>query len=60
MKLEDFLQTKYNYNPEVKNALKGYIEQWNSWYKGNVKSFHNYFIYNGQRKVNKKRFTLNM
>lgn len=27
---------------------------------GNVKSFHNYFIYNGQRKVNKKRFTLNM
>lgn len=60
MKLEDFLQTNYNYNPEVKNALKGYIEQWNSWYKGNVKSFHNYFIYNGQRKVNKKRFTMNM
>lgn len=60
MKLEEFLQTNYNYNPEVKNALKGYIEQWNSWYKGNVKSFHNYFIYNGQRKVNKKRFTMNM
>lgn len=60
MKLEEFLQAKYNYNPEVKNALKGYIEQWNSWYKGNVKSFHNYFIYNGQRKVNKKRFTMNM
>ena len=60
MKLEEFLQKNYNYNPEVKNALKGYIEQWNSWYKGNVKSFHNYFIYNGQRKVNKKRFTMNM
>ena len=60
MKLEEFLQQNYNYNPEVKNALKGYIEQWNSWYKGNVKSFHNYFIYNGQRKVNKKRFTMNM
>ena len=60
MKLEEFLQANYNYNPEVKNALKGYIEQWNSWYKGNVKSFHNYFIYNGQRKVNKKRFTMNM
>ena len=60
MKLEEFLQENYNYNPEVKNALKGYIEQWNSWYKGNVKSFHNYFIYNGRRKVNKKRFTMNM
>lgn len=27
---------------------------------GNVKSFHNYFIYNGQRKVKKTRYTLNM
>ena len=41
MKLEEFLQANYNYNPEVKNALKGNIAQWNSWYKGNVKSFHN-------------------
>ena len=60
MKLEKFLQDNYNYNPEVKDNIKTYIEQWNSWYVGNVKSFHNYFIYNGQRKVNKKRFTLNM
>ena len=60
MKLEKFLQENYNYNPEVKDNIKTYIEQWESWYIGNVKSFHNYFIYNGQRKVNKKRFTLNM
>ena len=60
MKLEEFLQDNYNYNPEVKDNIKTYIEQWKSWYAGNVKSFHNYFIYNGQRKVNKKRFTLNM
>ena len=60
MKLEKFLQDNYNYNPEVKDNIKTYIEQWKSWYTGNVKSFHNYFIYNGQRKVNKKRFTLNM
>lgn len=60
MKLEKFLQDNYNYNPEVKDNIKTYIEQWKSWYAGNVKSFHNYFIYNGQRKVNKKRFTLNM
>jgi len=60
MKLEDFLQKQYGYNPDVKDAIKTYISQWESWYKGNVKSFHNYFIYNGQRKVNKTRYTLNM
>lgn len=60
MKLEKFLQDNYNYNPEVKNNIKTYIEQWKSWYRGNVRSFHNYFIYNGQKKVNKTRYTLNM
>ena len=60
MKLEDFLQQNYNYNPDVKDALKTYIEQWKSWYQGNVKSFHNYFIYNGNRKVKQKRYTMNM
>lgn len=60
MKLESFLQEKYGYNPAVKDVLKTYIEQWLSWYQGNVKSFHNYFIYNGNRKVKQKRFTMNM
>lgn len=60
MKLEDFLQTNYGYNPDVKDAIKTYIEQWKSWYKGDVKSFHNYFIYNGNRKVKQKRYTMNM
>lgn len=60
MKLEKFLQDNYNYNPNVKDILKTYIQSWKSWYEGNVKSFHNYFIYNGQKKVNQKRFSLNM
>ena len=60
MKLEKFLQDNYNYNPDVKKSMQSFIDQWNSWYKGNVKSFHNYFIYNGKRKVNQKRFTMNM
>ena len=60
MKLEKFLQDNYNYNPDVRNVLQSYIEQWKSWYKGNVKDFHNYFIYNGKKKVNQKRFTMNM
>jgi A118 family predicted phage portal protein len=60
MKLEKFLQEHYNYNPEIKDAVKGYFKQWKSWYVGNVKNFHNYFIYNGRNKVNQKRFTMNM
>lgn len=60
MKLEDFLVKTYDYNPDVKNVLQTYIDQWKSWYKGNVKSFHNYYIYNGNRKVKQQRFTMNM
>lgn len=60
MKLEKFLQENYNYNPDVKDEIKNYFKQWKSWYVGNVKNFHNYFIYNGRNKVNQKRFTMNM
>ena len=60
MKLEDFLQLNYGYNPDVKNVMQTYIDQWKSWYAGNVKDFHNYFIYNGKIKVPQKRYTMNM
>ena len=60
MKLDDFLVREYSYDPKVKNNLQIYIDQWHSWYAGNVKSFHNYFIYNGKKKVPQKRYTLNM
>lgn len=60
MKLDDFLVKEYGYNPNVKDIMQTYLDQWKSWYVGNVKSFHNYFIYNGNRKVKQKRFTMNM
>ena len=60
MKLEDFLVKNYGYNPEVKDELKTYASQWLSWYEGNVKNFHNYYIYNGKNKIPQKRFTMNM
>lgn len=60
MKLDKFLIDNYGYNSEVKDNIQEYINQWKSWYTGNVKSFHNYFIYNGNRKVPQKRFTMNM
>lgn len=60
MKLEDFLVKTYNYNPDVKDVLQTYVDQWKSWYQGNVKKFHNYYIYNGKTKKRQKRFTMNM
>ena len=60
MKLEDFLKNKYNYNPDVKDAIKTYIEQWKSWYRGNVRRFHQYYIYNGNKKIRQDRYTMNM
>lgn len=60
MKIEEFLQQNYNYNPDVKSIMQEYIEQWKSWYQGNVRKFHQYFIYNGNKKVKQQRFTMNM
>lgn len=58
--LDQFLINTYGYNPDARNQIQTYIDQWKSWYIGNVRSFHNYYIYNGKRKVNQKRFTMNM
>ena len=60
MLIEKFLQDKYNYNSEIKDNITSYIKKWRSWYVGNVKDFHNYFIYNGRRKVPQRRYTMNM
>lgn len=60
MKLEDFLTKEYGYNTDCRKAMEGYFRKWRSWYEGNVKDFHNYYIYNGDTKIPQKRFTLNM
>lgn len=60
MKLEDFLKLNYGYDSTIKDNIKIYIEQWRSWYVGNVTSFHNYFVWNGHEKVPQKRYTMNM
>ena len=60
MKLEDFLKKEYGYDSTIKDNIQTYINQWKSWYKGNIADFHNYFIYNGTQKVPQKRYTMNM
>lgn len=41
-------------------SMDEYIANWLEWYTGNVKSFHNYTIYNGKKQVQMRRLTLNM
>lgn len=60
MKLEEFLAQNYNYNKEIKNNIKSYIDMWNMCYQGDIKNFHNYFIYNGKTKIKQKRYSLNL
>lgn len=36
------------------------IEIWESWYKGNVKSFHNYKVYNGKNDIRRRRKSLGL
>ena len=41
-------------------SMDEYIANWLDWYTGDVKSFHNYSIYNGKKQIAMKRLTLNM
>lgn len=36
------------------------IETWKSWYDGDVRNFHNYLVFNGQRTVQCHRYTMGM
>ena len=37
-----------------------YIHMWDSWYKGEVEKFHNFKVYNGQKTIKCKRYSLGM
>lgn len=38
----------------------GMIDLWKSWYDGDVKNFHHYRVYNGQKNLNCERYGLGM
>lgn len=50
---------EYGYETLPEDFYK-YIKLWRSWYDSNVKNFHNYRVYNGQKYVKCKRSTLGM
>lgn len=37
-----------------------YIDEWESWYGGTVRRFHTYYQYNGQRRIKRHRYSMNM
>lgn len=44
----------------IPEAFYGKVDEWKSWYQGNVKGFHNYRVRNGESMVNCKRYSLGM
>ncbi len=50
MNLQQFFSNQ-GYDISEKLNWEKYITIWTSWYRGKVRKFHNYYIYNGQRKV---------
>ena len=57
MNLQQFF-SKQGYDISEKSNWEKYITLWESWYKGKVRKFHTYYIYNGQRKVKMEKKTL--
>lgn len=57
MNLQQFFQSK-GYDITEKLNWDKNIELWDSWYKGKVRKFHNYYIYNGQKRVKREKKSL--
>ena len=57
MNLQQFF-SKQGYDISEKLNWEKYITLWESWYKGKVRKFHTYYIYNGQRKVKMEKKSL--
>lgn len=57
MNLQQFFQSK-GYDISEKQKWDKYIELWESWYKGKVRKFHSYYVYNGQKRVKREKKSL--
>lgn len=57
MNLQQFFSNE-GYDISEKLNWEKYIDIWSSWYRGKVRRFHNYYIYNGQRKVKMEKRSL--
>lgn len=57
MNLKQFFSSQ-GYDISDKLNWEKNIDLWESWYKGKVSKFHNYYIYNGQRRVKMEKKSL--
>lgn len=57
MNLKNFFKEK-GYDITEKEQWDSNIAIWKSWYKGKVSKFHNYYVYNGQKKVKREKKSL--
>ena len=57
MNLQQFFNSK-GYDISEKIYWDPYLYLWNSWYRGKVRDFHTYFVYNGQYKVRREKKSL--
>ena len=56
-KIMTFLKSK---GAVVDEGIREHIETWRCWYRGLVPNFHNYEIFNGQKRVPNRRLSLGM
>lgn len=56
--IEQYLRT-LGYTP-CRDETHAHLDEWEGWFGGYVKSFHNYSVYNGVKFVGKRRRSLNM
>ena len=57
MVIKTFLESK---GAIVDEAYRAKIEEWREWYRGKVKDFHEYKIFNGQKRLPHRRLSLGM
>lgn len=58
MNVFDFF--KKNGIDTIDRSFYRYIELWRSWYKGDVRNFHHYKVYNGNEHIKRQRKSLGM
>lgn len=60
MKISDAIKTVYGYENLELYDNRSYIDKWSEWYSGEVKSWHNYRVYNGKTQIQQRRLSLGM
>lgn len=60
MKIENWLQENFGYDPKIRNRWFEYIDMWRSWLIGFNKEFHVYQIWNGKAHIERRRKSLQM